>query len=144
MKRGFITLRAIDTKTKQRREVPMTPAVRTTLQQLAKVRHLETNRVFLYKGKPLSRISRSFNTALRNAGIKDFRFHDLRHCASTNLRRAGVDTATATRIVGHKSEKMWKRYNAIEERDLTQAADKLDRYLRTDTVMTLEESSARQ
>lgn len=31
----------------------------------------------------------------------------------TNLRRAGVDTATAMRIVGHKSEKMWKRYNVM-------------------------------
>ena len=29
------------------------------------------------------------------------------HCASTNLRRAGVDTVTAMKIVGHESEKMW-------------------------------------
>ena len=60
---------------------------------------------------------RTFRTALREAGIRDFRFHDLRHYASQNLRRAGVDTATAMRIVGHKSEKMWKRYNAMEESD---------------------------
>ncbi|MCS6319924.1 MAG: site-specific integrase [Nitrospira sp.] len=144
LKRGFITLRAMDTKTRDRRQGPMTPAVKGILQQLAKVRHLETNRVFLYKGRPLQRISRAFKTALREAGIVDFRFHDLRHCASTNLRRAGVDTATAMRIVGHKSEKMWKRYNAIEERDLTQAAAKLDRYLSADTVMTLDESSSSQ
>lgn len=120
----------------------MTPAVRGTLHQLAKVRRLDTNRVFLYKERPLSRVSRSCNTALKAAGVEDFRFHDLRHCASTNLRRAGVDTATAMRIVGHKSEKMWMRYNAIEERDLTQAAEKLDKYLRTDTAMTLDQSIA--
>ena len=124
LRRGFILLRAADTKTKVRREVPLTPAVRATLQQLAKVRRLETSRVFLYKGKPIQRISRAFKSALRGAGLQDFRFHDLRHCASTNLRRAGVDTATAMKIIGHKSEKMWKRYNAIEERDLTQAAAK--------------------
>ena len=118
----------------------MTPDVRLALQKLAKVRSLATRHVFIYKGEPLKRISRSFRTALKEAGIIDFRFHDLRHCASTNLRRAGVDTATAMKIVGHKSEKMWKRYNAIEERDLTQAAQKVHKYLQENTPGTLGES----
>jgi hypothetical protein len=48
----------------------------------------------------------------------------------------GVDTATAMRIVGHKSEKMWKRYNAMEDSDLLKAASKLDTYLQTNTVLT--------
>ena len=126
----------------------MTPGVRATLQELARVRRLETIRVFLYRGKPIERISRSFKCALKEAGLEDFRFHDLRHCASTNLRRAGVDTATAMQIIGHKSEKMWKRYNSIEERDLTQAATKLDKYLqacvKVDTPVTLDDSSLAQ
>ena len=127
----------------------MTPDVKVTLQGLAKVRTLTTaateaasRHVFTYEGKPLQRISRSFKTALKYAGITDFRFHDLRHCASTNLRRAGVDTATAMKIVGHKSEKMWKRYNAIEERDLTQAAQKVHKYLQENTRGTLAEDIA--
>jgi integrase len=136
LQRGFITLRAVDTKTKKPRRIPLTPAVKATLHDLAKVRSLTTGHVFLYEGKPIKQLSRTFRTALREAGIKDFRFHDLRHCASTNLRRAGVDTATAMRIVGHKSEKMWKRYNAMEESDLLKAASKLDTYLQTNTVIT--------
>lgn len=95
-----------------------------------------------FEGRPLQRVSRSFKTALNDPGISDIRFHDLRHCASTNLRRAGVDTATAMKIVGHKSEKMWKRYNAIEERDLTQAAQKVHKYLQENTRGTLAEASA--
>ncbi len=137
LKRGFIILRARDTKAKTARQVPLTPDVRKTLQGLAKVRSLKTRHVFTYAGRPLQRLTRSFKTALKDSGITDFRFHDLRHCASTNLRRAGVDTATAMKIVGHKSEKMWKRYNAIEERDLTQAAEKLNRYLQANTQVTL-------
>jgi len=43
-----------------------------------------------------------------------------------------VDTATAVKIVGHKSEKMWKRYNAIDERDLTKAVEKLNKYLQNE------------
>ena len=149
VKRGFITLRSADTKTKTARQVPMTPDVKVALQRLAKVRSLTTatteavsRHVFTYEGRPLQRVSRSFKTALKDAGITDFRFHDLRHCASTNLRRAGVDTATAMKIVGHKSEKMWKRYNAIEERDLTQAAQKVHKYLQENTPGTLAENIA--
>lgn len=141
LKRGFITLRSVDTKTRTGRQVPMTPDVKMTLQRLARSRSLATRHVFTYKGRPLQRVSRSFKTALVEAGIRDFRFHDLRHCASTNLRRAGVDTATAMKIVGHKSEKMWKRYNAIEEQDLTQAAQKVHRYLQENTPGTLDEGS---
>jgi integrase len=138
LKRGFITLRAIDTKTKRPRQVPTTADVREELQRLAKVRSLTSSHVFLYKGQPIQRISRSFRTALKDASITDFRFHDLRHCASTNLRRAGVDTATAMKIVGHQSEKSWKRYNAIEERDLLQAAQKVQKYLQENTPGTLD------
>ncbi|HWG96940.1 MAG TPA: site-specific integrase, partial [Nitrospira sp.] len=138
LKRGFITLRSQDTKTKKPRQIPMTPDVRMTLLRLAKVRSLSVRHVFTFKGKPLQRISRSFRTALKDAGITNFRFHDLRHCASTNLRRAGVDTATAMKIVGHQSEKSWKRYNAIEERDLLQAALKVQKYLQKNTPGTLD------
>ena len=75
---------------------------------------------------------------MRDAGITDFRFHDLRHCASTNLRGAGVDTATAMKIVGHQSEKSWKRYNAIEERDLLVPAQQVQKYLQDNTRLTLD------
>lgn len=102
----------------------MTPDAKRTLQGLARIRSLAIRHVFTYKGRPLQRMSRSFTTAPVGASITDFRFHDWRHGAFTNLRRAGVDMAMAMKIVGHKSEKMWKRYNAIEERDLTQAAQK--------------------
>ncbi len=138
LKRGFITLRSQDTKTKKPRQVPMTPDVRATLQQIAKVRSLTARRVFLYQGKPLRDFRTAFRTALREAGISGFRFHDLRHCAATNLRRAGVDTTTAMQIVGHTSPQMWKRYNHIREEDLTKAASKLGKYLQANTPVTLD------
>jgi hypothetical protein len=52
------------------------------------------------------------------------------------MKLGGVDTATAMQIVGHKSDKMWKRYNAIEESDLLDAAKKLNTYLETNTLIT--------
>jgi integrase len=136
LQRGFITLRSIDTKTKKARQVPLTPAVRMVLGDLAKVRRLDTNHVFLYEGQPIKSIKTALKRAKRLSGVEGFRFHDLRHCAATNLRRAGVDTATDMRIVGHKSEKMWKRYNAIDEKDLTKAATRLNTYLESNTLIT--------
>ena len=58
------------------------------------------------------------------------RFHELCHCASIKLARAGGDTGTARILVGHKSPTMWKRYDAIREQDLTQAAERLHKHLR--------------
>ncbi len=131
-------MRSQDTKTGEPRLVPMTPEVRVSFETLSKVRMLSTNRIFLYEGKPILRIKRAFNTALRNAKIENFRFHDLRHCAATNLRRAGVDTVTAMKIVGHKSEKMHRRYNSVSEADLLQAASKINTYLTpTDSPQSL-------
>jgi hypothetical protein len=45
------------------------------------------------------------------------------------------------RIVGHKSERMHRRYNTIEPEDLHAAAAKLHTY-NTNTLITLADSSA--
>jgi len=123
------------TKNGEVRIVPMTPAVYQVFTELRQERRLDTSRVFLYKGRPLGRINTAFKSACRRAGITNLRIHDFRHTASTNLRRAGVDTTTAMRIVGHKSDRMHRRYNTIEPADLHQAAAKLHVY-RANTLIT--------
>lgn len=125
------------TKNNEVRVVPMTPAVYQVFRELQQERRLDTQRVFLYKGKPIQRIGTAFKAACRRAGITNLRIHDFRHTASTNLRRAGVDTATAMKIVGHKSDRMHRRYNTIEPEDLHHAAAKLHAY-RTNTLITPE------
>ena len=133
MRRMEFTLRR--TKNGEARVVPMTPSVYQVFTELWQERRLDTKRVFLYKGKPIQRVGTAFKAACRRAGISNLRVHDFRHTASTNLRRAGVDTATAMRIVGHKSDRMHRRYNTIEPGDLHQAAAKLHSY-RANTVIT--------
>ena len=139
LSRGFIKLRSADTKNREARRVPLTPVVLGDLRERCKVRSLTCPYVFQYKGRRIRGIKRAFHTAVRTAEVKDLRFHDLRHCAATNLRRAGVDTVTAMKIVGHKSEKMHRRYNSVSEEDLTKAAGKLNTYL-SNTVITPAES----
>jgi integrase len=126
MRRKEFTLRK--TKNGDTRVVPMTPEVYEVFAELWRERRLDTNRVFLYKGKPWKNPRTAFAAACRRAGIANLRLHDFRHTASTNLRRAGVDTMTAMKIVGHKSEQMHRRYNQITPADLQQAVNKLSAY----------------
>ena len=41
--------------------------------------------VFTYGKRNISRVDRSFKGALERAGIKDFRFHDLRHTFASHV-----------------------------------------------------------
>jgi integrase len=133
LRRREFTLRR--TKNGEVRVVPMTPAVYHVFVELWNERRLDTNRVFLYKDKGIQRIGTGFKAACRRVGITNLRVHDFRHTASTNLRRAGVDAATAMKIVGHKSDRMHRRYNTIESEDLHRAAAQLHAY-RANTVIT--------
>ncbi|MCY4602514.1 MAG: site-specific integrase [Acidobacteria bacterium] len=54
-------------------------------------------------GTPLGTQSlhRSFKAILRNAGLPDIRYHDLRHTAATLLLAQGVDARTIMETLGH-------------------------------------------
>jgi integrase len=78
----------------------------------------KNDRLFLRKGKPFNDFKKSFATAKDDAGIEDFVFHDFRHCAVTNLRKAGNDYSTIMKASGHKSMSMFFRYDLVDEEDV--------------------------
>ena len=47
---------------------------------------------------------------LRDAGITDFRFHDLRHSAASYLAMGGATLLEIAEVLGHKSLQTTKRY----------------------------------
>src|SRR6478672_11287925 len=116
---------------------PHEPEVYRVFTELWQERRLDTQRVFLYKGLPIRDVKTAFDRACKRAGITNLRLHDLRHTASTNLRRAGVDATTAMKIVGYKSERMHRRYNTVEPEDLRRAVSQLATY-QANTVITLD------
>ena len=124
-----ITLEAADTKTQEKREIPLSGLLAELLKRIPKT--LGNLYVFTFKGQRLKDIKGAFGTACRVSGISDFRFHDLRHCAVTNLRKAGVSDTVIMSISGHKTYAMFKRYNRIDRGDRMAALQKAEALIDT-------------
>jgi integrase len=131
LKGGFIRLQAEDTKTHEGRAIPLTfsPDLLDLFKNLFKIRSLHSSRIFLRDGHPIRCMRQAFKVACLKAGIHGFRFHDFRHTAITNMRRAGIDHLTIMRISGHKTMACFTRYNSFREPDLQAAAHQFNTYL---------------
>ncbi len=60
--------------------------------------------------RPYFDIKHSFLAACERAGIRDFRFHDLRHTCATRLLDGGVNIVTVRDLLGHFDVSMTQRY----------------------------------
>ncbi len=128
-KAGLVRLKAEDTKTDEARLIPLTSKLTALLRDLYKVRyHPYEPRVFLVKGRSVGWIKTAFNAACGRAEIQGFHFHDFRHTAVTNMRRAGMDHLTIMKITGYKTLEVFKRYSSFLEGDLKEAARRFNTY----------------
>ncbi len=112
--RGVATLH--ETKNQERRGIPLKGLALSKLNQLSKVRRIDTDLLFPRKDgqKPLN-IRKPWLQALNSAGIKDFRFHDLRHSCASYLAMNGASLAEIAAVLGHKTLSMVKRYSHLSE-----------------------------
>lgn len=97
------------TKNGEIRKVPRNHKLTATLESDKKVSKSEY--VFSENDKPYGDIKTGWWTALKKAGIENFRFHDLRHTFGTRLGMAGIDIKTIAELMGHKDIKMTMRYS---------------------------------
>ncbi len=127
LEHGFILLEI--TKNGERREIP----INTTLEYLFKdiLENAKSEYVFTDKdGNPYKEVKHSFSTALKKAGIRDFRFHDLRHCFASHLVMQGIDLASVKELLGHKSLTMTMRYAHLAPGHKRKAVNILDNVLK--------------
>jgi integrase len=69
-------------------------------------------------GTAYEAIHLSFARACRRAGIQDFRFHDLRHEATSRFFEKGLNPMQVAAITGHKTLQMLKRYTHLRAEEL--------------------------
>jgi excisionase family DNA binding protein len=64
----------------------------------------------LETGLPYTQVRKSFKNSCRKAGVKELRFHDLRHTFATRLIESGADLITVRDLLGHFSVRVTQRY----------------------------------
>src|SRR5262249_33449708 len=97
LKTDFIRLAAEDTKTNEKRAIPISPVLREVLEEIRKEQREGKvapigGHVFTWGGRAMSEgWKRAFRTACQNAKIENLRFHDIRHTFVTRKVREGWD-----------------------------------------------------
>lgn len=93
------------------REIPLSKRLLELLQSMRKEKGL----IFTYEGDQLRIIKRSWKTAIKNAGIRYLRFHDLRHSFNSRLMEAGVMQEVRMALMGHSGgNSVHMRYTHVE------------------------------
>jgi hypothetical protein len=147
LKAGWLRLDPGESKNREGRMFPLTTRRRDILEsQLARTESLQraTGKImpwlFHRDGNPIKTFRRSWITACVDAGfghvVKDIKGkvvkkiadripHDFRRTAVRNLERAGVARSAAMKMIGHRTESIYRRYAIADESMLREAGEKL-------------------
>lgn len=119
-----------ETKNGERRAIAIRRHALDELRRLARVRRLDTDLVFPgTSGRVPWSYFPDWRAAVAAAGIEDFRFHDLRHCAASYLAMNGATLAEIAAVLGHKTLQMVKRYAHLSDAHIGAAVDSMNERL---------------
>lgn len=83
-------------------------------------------RVFTFRGNPVAWANtKSWQNALKRAGIEDFRWHDLRHTWASWLAQLGTPLNVLQELGGWESESMVRRYAHLAPAQLIEHSEKM-------------------
>jgi integrase len=125
LSRGLLQVTRSKTVEGEAREIPLT----NRLQNLLIPRFEPEGLVFTFKGHPIRAIKTAWKAAIFRAGIRYYRFHDLRHTFNTRLMEAGVIQDIRKAIMGHSSgEDVHSIYTHVELPAKREAIRKLEEW----------------
>jgi integrase len=112
--RGLITLDV--TKNGERRCVALAAYPRSALEEHLRCCSMDTG--LLFPGTKPNRpfdLRKPWAVAIKEAGLADFRFHDLRHTTASYLAMTGAQATDIAAVLGHKTLAMVKRYTHLAD-----------------------------
>jgi integrase len=145
IRNGYIYLAT--TKTNEPRQVPIDDDLAKILREIRRQQQLRSEYVFTYrkgehslKGpapvrkriKPapvaevINDVKTAFRSALKRAGVEDFRFHDLRHTFASQLIMRGGTLKDVQEVLGHKTMTMTLRYAHLSQEHKKKAVNRLN------------------
>ena len=111
---------------------PLIPALREVLEmqrsytdKIQKEQGRIMPEVFHREGARIKHFRRSWLSACKATGLPGRIPHDFRRTAVRNLERSGVSRSAAMKMVGHKTESIYRRYAIVNESDLRRAGEQL-------------------
>ncbi len=119
-------------KNGESRVLPIVGEIAVLMEERSRVRSASTSRVFHREGSPANKRTYwgHFKRAATIAGRPGKLPHDTRRTMARNFERAHVERGVAMKLMGHKSESMYRRYAIAAENELAGGAEKLYDYLR--------------
>lgn len=117
-----LTVRAAMTKSSKTRHVPLNETAVDVLKRW-QVQAGKEGSVFVHRvtGARLNKAHRAWRKLMEDAGIEDFRFHDLRHDFASQLVMKGQPLYLVKELLGHGSLEMTQRYAHLADDALAKA-----------------------
>lgn len=112
-----------DSKTGKARHVPFSADAVEVIKELVKIPGCPWLVPNPETRKPYTDIKQAWNTARKNAGLRDVRIHDLRHSAASFMINAGIDLYAVGRILGHADHQSTMRYAHLANNTLLAAVE---------------------
>jgi integrase len=123
-----VTFSGDTTKSQRTRHVPLVGEAKEVLDSWrAQCGSPKTGYVFAGRdGKPRDNIKRAWHAVLADAGITNFRWHDMRHDFASRLVQRGVPLNTVRELLGHSDIKLTLIYSHLAPSHLRDAMELLN------------------
>jgi len=128
------------------RTIPLNAVALDILKARMKTHHIHSELVFPSATETKimrQRLVRAFTKAVKESGLQDFHFRDLRHTFATRLAQAGVDLYKIGKLLGHNDVSTTQRYAHHCPESLRSGVDILtEKYYNSTTVRSNPEGEA--